>query len=400
MKQQFIWMIGARAYGSLVQAIVTVVLARLIGPAEFGALGLALGVSMFLLVIADFGVSTLIAKARALGDDGLVISLLKFNAWTSVGAALALAASAIVAGASNPSYLPLTFVVIALALEKNVDTGLGVAIADGDKIKPNVSVVIRRSLTLVLFLLMIALGIDALASYGVASLFGAIAGQVHMGLVLRSSLRAQSGAFRFYEVLHKTFPFFLSNIAAQSKSLDVVIIGAVAGVPAAGLYTAAIRLTNPFYLLPQALTALILPHAARNGPAYARRLGHLVALGALALLAGLAPLMLYSKQLAVLVLGTEYASASVLLTLSLGALPFVSLSSILGALLQSQGNQRFVAINGLFFAVLLLGAMWLGAVVQGAAGTAAALIIIFAAKSTILWGRLAFGRPDSLAPGS
>jgi O-antigen/teichoic acid export membrane protein len=136
------------------------------------------------------------------------------------------------------------------------------------------------------------------------------------------------------------------------------------------------------------LTEIVLPHAARKDPVGARR----VAVGVLAVHGGLfivcAACAAFATPLVTVVFGAEYSPAAPTLAASLLSMPVASLSSPLGSVLQGQGAERFVAANGVVFAVALVVSMTLGGLLYGGVGIAASIGIVFGVKDASLLAKI------------
>jgi hypothetical protein len=78
LRTQFIYLFGARIFASAAQAAVLLILARVVSVNSFGILNSALAVGLLAVGAADFGASTLLAKAQAKGDHVTVNECVNF----------------------------------------------------------------------------------------------------------------------------------------------------------------------------------------------------------------------------------------------------------------------------------------------------------------------------------
>jgi O-antigen/teichoic acid export membrane protein len=175
----------------------------------------------------------------------------------------------------------------------------------------------------------------------------------------------------------------VTTLASQSRNLDTAIVAVVLAPAAAGLYAAASKLVQPTLLIPQTIASLVLPRATRLGAASTSLLRPMV-LAAAASLVVVAPLLLVAEPLVVLVMGPQYAGAGDTLRWLLLGMPFASLYSALTAILQGTGRERYAAVNGVVFAVLLLVAVAVGALVGGTQGAAAGLSATFVVRTAVV----------------
>ncbi|QTE28899.1 oligosaccharide flippase family protein [Pengzhenrongella sicca] len=382
MRVQFLVILVSRGIGSLLQAAVLILLARAVPASVFGLVNAVIGIVGLVLVVTGLGMSTYVPRARALGRSADVAAALRLNTISNVVTGLALA-GAIVAWTSWGG-LPVGLAIIgaSLALERNVDTLLGVPIADGDSRTPAVSMLLRRSVSLAALLAGMWAGLEPLWAYGAGLLLGAVAGQLHVRHVL--DVDRTTGRSPTPDVLRQAWPFLVSNVTAQARTLDTAIVAATLSAASAGLYAAAAKLVQPLLLIPQTVGAVVTPHAARLEPRAARRLGLRLSAVFCASLAPIVPLMLVAEPLVVFVMGDAYAGAGPALAWSLAGLPFMALAASLGGLLQGQGAERLVAVNGTVFGLLMIPAIAAGAASAGIGGAAAGLGLSYLLRSAVL----------------
>jgi O-antigen/teichoic acid export membrane protein len=284
--------------------------------------------------------------------------------------------------------LILSLVFFSLCLEKNVDTSLGVAIADG-RVGVSTASLLTRRLTAVSVFGALAYGLEVgtAVAYGFALAAGSVVGLAHARIYVTSMILPGPQASS-KDVIRRAIPFFLSNVSAQFRLADTLIVSQAMSVLAAGLYSAGQRITNPLMIIPSAVSSLILPHASRLGRAEARRLTRRLVGAAIVFLLFLVPLVLAADSVILVVFGYQYLEGSGALRASLLALPFIALSSPLGSLAQGQNFEKFVAWNGVLFALGTLAATFLGVTLAGITGAAAGVAVSYFCKCLALWGRL------------
>ena len=378
--------IGARGLGSLANALMFVWVAREISLAEVGRLGAITSAMTFLFLITDLGLATYMPRQWARGFASEVRRGLRINAQAStVGIAIACSAIVVLQSADILGMFGYSYVLLALALglEKNTDTGLSLAIAVGARYLPLHSLLIRRLSSVAIFGSLLALEVQPLAGFCIALACGGVFGQLHYRRWARRFGRMGNGASTA-SVLKASTSFALANISGSARLLDTAIIASVVGVVGAGPYSAAVRLVNPFALVPAALTEVLVPHSAAMRGVDARKLGLRLVLAGLSALVVCGVGAFFAEDVVRLILGSRYGRTSPIFAVLLLGLPFVFLSSPLGSVLQGQGKERLVAWNGLVFGVLLLGLIALGAFVGGGLAAAAAIGLVYAFKCVVL----------------
>ena len=382
MRTQFLVILVSRGLGSLLQAAVLVLLARAVPASTFGLVNAVIGVVGILLVVTGWGLSIYVPRARARGDAADVVAALRVNTLSNVVTGVILAGAIAVWTTRGGLPVALAVIGVSLALERNIDTVLGVPIADGDSRTPAVSMLLRRVVSLGVLVACLRAGLDPLWSYGGGLLAGALAGQLHVRRVVR--VDASAGRTPARDVLRQAWPFLVSNLTAQARTLDTAIVATVLSPASAGLYAAASKLVQPLLLIPQTVGAVVTPHAARLGPRDARRLGLKLVAVFLAALVPIVAVLPFAEPLITLVMGSSYAGAGPALGWSLVGLPFMALATSLGALLQGQGKEHLVALNGTIFTLVMIPALVVGAITFGIAGAAAGLATSYVLRSVPL----------------
>lgn len=386
LKRQFITMVASRIFGVILQAVVIVAIGRASSVASFGHLGMVTSIGLFLGTVLDFGMSNALARAHVRQEKRLVGSILRLSSQVNV---ISLSLILILAGTAAltiQSPLWLFGVTAAMMIERNIETFLSIPIADGDTLTPSISLILRRTVTLVTTLGLYRLAdVSILNAYTWAYMIASLVGQIH---VRRRVKREGMPSLPVIKVLRICLPFFTSNITAHARYLDVTIVGIASTGHTAGLYSAGQRLASPLLVIPQTLAVLLVPHGARLSVSEVKRLASkLLAMSIAGSLLAL-PLLLFGRDLCTRLFGIDYGAAGPCLALTMIGLPFVAASSMLGSLLQGQGLDRFVAHNGVTFALATLSAIYFTASTNSAAMVAGAVTLTFVAKTAILAVRI------------
>lgn len=67
--KQFSWILLGRVVAAALQAATVVILARLLGPLQFGVLAAVLGIIIWLQAVADLGMAKLVVRERSVGSS-------------------------------------------------------------------------------------------------------------------------------------------------------------------------------------------------------------------------------------------------------------------------------------------------------------------------------------------
>jgi len=182
-------------------------------------------------------------------------------------------------------------------------------------------------------------------------------------LARREGLALRPGAFDpalARRLLHEVWPLMLSGFAVMLYlRIDAVMLRAMVGDAAVGIYSAAIRFTEIWYFLPMALGSSLLPsllRARERGPgAYTARLQAYYDLSAgLAYLLSV-PVALAAPWLIRLAYGPAFAAAGPVLALHVWSSVFVFLGVARGQFLVNESFTRFYLAATVVGAALNIG---------------------------------------------
>lgn len=388
MIRLFAALAGSRGLAAIILLVTNVLFARFAGPEIFGAASIVLSASTFAFVMIDSGVSTYIIRAAAREERGRVENAIRMNATTSALGAILIATTILILSSVGVVPGVLALLGAGLALEKSADALSGIFIARGAKRVLAEVIIVRRVFNLCLFVVLSVFGVEVLSSYAIAFLCGALVSWLRVRTQIASLGLKGASPVSWRAMIRECLPFLAANASASARNLDAPLIGMVSGGAAAGVWAAAQRLTTPFMLLPGALSSAVLPEAARSTSLRLRAASiKLSIVHAVLALVLVVPSML-SGEIVLLVLGPEFVDAGPVLRWLLLAFPFIALSSILGGVLQGAGEERFVARNGVVFAVLLVGWFGAGASLFSIGLVALGVAVVYVAKCFTLGLRL------------
>lgn len=382
LRVQFLVLLVARVLGSALQAVALVLLARSVTPDVFGVVNAVIAVVGIVLVATGLGMSLLVPRARAAGDADEVAAGLRMNLWSNLATAVVLVVGLGLYTGVRDLPVGVLLIGLSLALERNVDTILGVPVADGDSRTPAASMLLRRTVSLLVLVPALVVGVDPVWAFTCGLLAGALAAQVHIRRVVVAG--GDASAVPPGELLRRAAPFLVSNLSVQARSLDTAVVATVLGPAAAGAYAAAAKLVQPLLLVPLTLAGVVMPRAAQLASAEARRLARRLVVASLASGLVVLPVVVLAEPLVVLVMGEQYAGSGPVLAWSAAALPFIAMSASLGALLQGRGRERLIAVVSAAFAVLGLAGMAIGAAAGGIVAAAAALSVLTVVRCLVL----------------
>jgi len=338
----------AAAKGAVFVALV--VAARVLGPNGFGEFVLVYTAAQIAALMADMGLTTLVLRQGARSGRMHQASL-----WTAValnvGASLVCALGLVGAFAVlHPSGTSLAAIYVPTLLLLTVTTSLeGAAIAARRPVRVATCRLAGNGCVLGLTVVLLSvrpapeLVVVAFLVGGIVK-FACIAASTRSlvpGIAVRPRLAAP--------LLRRGAPFYGSAIAAfLYQRVDVLLLGALAGVAVAGEYAAAYRILDGTFLLPIAVVAAFLPSwtARRGRDDTTLGAGPVVPiLVCVGVLVGV-ELALARELIVDLLFGNEYASAASVLGILALSVPIFYANIALVWIAYSLGRERRVATLG------------------------------------------------------
>ncbi len=325
--------------------------ARELGPRAFGEFALVYTAAQITALLADMGLTSLVLRQGARSGRVHRASFwtaVTLNVAASLVCVLVLVATfAVLHGTGTAMaaiYGPtLVLLTVTTSLESAAVAARRPVRVAASRLAGNACV-----LALAVVLLQVQETPEALAA---AFLGGAVVKLVFIATATRSLVPAMAVRPRIaVPLLRKGAPFYGSALAAfLYQRLDVLMLGALAGVATAGEYVAAYRILDGILLLPAAVVAAFLPSWAErrnaNGSAI-RGAGRVVLLlVCIGVLAG-AELVLARGFLVDLLYGDQYASSALILAVLALSVPIFYADIALVWLAYVRGHEKRVALLG------------------------------------------------------
>jgi O-antigen/teichoic acid export membrane protein len=390
------WLAGERLIALIVSALVWIVVARLLGPAEYGVLSYATA-SVAIVLPAVLALQPLLVQrlANAPGERST------FTAAVRLALVLSLVCLAVPVGfavaRSDDRYAAAAVIAASTALLFGCFTvGEASLIAAG---RVRVVSVVRLIATFAgsagrLVLAVASIGAVGLALVGSVQfaltalvLFSLAGGWT---LLARATIRSEcrASAEQRQELLAAAWPLSLAGLAvAVYMSIDLLMLGLLSSDAETGQYAVAVRMVEATYLVPMALMTAVSPVIARlkrdDDKRYHQRLQQLASLCLVSALAAGAVVAVASWPVIRLLAGPQYGDSFQLLLLLLPATIFVGLGVAQGPWIINEGRTRFQlarTASGAGVNVVLNLAL---IPVLGAAGAAIATVVSYAASAVL-----------------
>lgn len=245
--------IVARVVAAGCQAATLLLLARALGPQEFGPLGQALSLGIIGAAIFGFGLTLRAIRIGVEADSRRLASTMYLIRFISAG----LAGSLLYALMSATGVASHSAIVAASTLLiSNMLNELSQAILSGRESHAAASTAILFQRVVPLALVLAAGSSErALQLFSVANIVTALAGAAP-ALVERAKPMGMAS------VLRSTTPYWAASVMAPLASLDVTVARLAVGQPAFGQYAAASRIGAPLNLAVSALVSIYTPRMA------------------------------------------------------------------------------------------------------------------------------------------
>jgi teichuronic acid exporter len=393
MRRQALWIFASRASGAVLQALLLILVARFITPEEFGVMNAFVGCFMFLGVVSDLGLTNFSIRAYAIdNDEDAALAAVALQRLLSLGF-FAIATGILGIGWALEILPPMwalgaTAIVLWVTLEKVCEAESAIFIARASVVQPAVSIIVRRAVSVLVFLPSIG-QLPPILAFGLSVIAGGAVGYVYLLTQRGGRSGAPVEGYGRASLIRAAIAFGVSNIFAQTRNLDGAAVALASGAAASGAYGASSRLASPIFLVSSAVASSVMPAIASSGPRIARRIvvfGLFAGLGALVISLSLLPI---SGQIMKLVFGEAYAGAGPILVTVVCATVMNSLISPFSAVLQAKGLAALVARVSSVFGVGVISAIFGGALLLGAQGAALGYLAA-STLSAILLGSFAW----------
>lgn len=201
------------------------------------------------------------------------------------------------------------------------------------------------------------------------------------------------------ELIKSAWPFTLAGVLARGYSqLDVILLGAMLGTAAVGIYSVPSKMVFAFQFVPLALSASLYPALSHAYVHSREKMTHLIegSMEYLSLVAVplIASLLFFGSSIIEFVFGASYRGSVTPLLIISGSILFGFLDIPVGALLNATGNQArqtlamgFTLVSNIILNVLLIPKF--GAVGAAIAAVSSQSILFFSglffARALIMW---------------
>lgn len=281
-------LLGAEVVGKVATFGFTVVAARELSRADFGAFSYALAFAVLVTTVPNWGFNAVLMREGSVDPDRLSRYYSQALAWR-LGLMVPTFAVAAVVGATSrrddEAAVALVLVLVATGLDLLADTGKAAAAVRGRLEAWALGLVVNRILSAVAAVVVLVAGgglVGAAAAYLAGSLSGVLVTTVAVARlgVRPTPWRVDVAGMR--AMGRQSFALGLDGVAAMLLArVDTVILGELRGDEAVAVYSVGYRLLDTVLVVVWSLNSVVFPRLSAAAPAEVRRVAER-ALGAVA----------------------------------------------------------------------------------------------------------------------
>ena len=345
------WLLLDKVVRMALGLVVGALVARYLGPTQFGRLNYAVAFVALFSAVATLGLDSIVVRdlVRRQEDRGKILGSAFSLKLGGALVCLVMAETAIRLLQPDDTKMHLLVGITATALVFQAFDVIDFLFQSGVRSKP---IVLVRMISFVLFAFVkvalvvtlaglvefawAALGEVALAALGFVWVFQRLFGAKWFGFGDLSTVRA---------LLKESWPFLLSSLAVMIyMRIDQIMLASAVGSYEVGLYSAALRLSEIWYVIPMAIVGSVAPsltatHGQSRAVYYGRLQRLFTSLVKLAYLVAV-PMSLLSTPLIVLLFGPQYAGAGPVLAIHIWTAVFVFIGVATGPWIINEGLGR------------------------------------------------------------
>lgn len=381
----FLGLLSGRFIAALLQAATLAVIARGLAPGDFATVASVTGVLIFLSSAGDLGVTTATTREAASGSLQSLTDLIVLNRLLAVTLATTgvLGMMLLAFFGQTEFYWQLLPMGAWIGMERLAENASAIHIGHRSS-KPVLSSLLLRKAGPLLAVLVASLTWPRFIILALS--IGYLGGTIMAFALTRHVSHADSehgGIWtRSRRAAKIAVPFWANSLAAQSRQLDVFIVGLFAGTQVALVYAPVARLIAPLRMIPTTFAQAILPFVVDAGQAVRIRKTLLLVFFFGVICFGSVGLM--SRNAIDLLYGPEYQQSSKALGVLAVGLIAAGLGSVLTSFAQGLGKEKQVAWVSMAMAVLTLSGVAWGSIEWGATGAAGAIGVVFVLQALAL----------------
>jgi PST family polysaccharide transporter len=392
-----VWLFGDRILRLGAGLLISVWIARYLGPAQFGLLSYAAAFVGLFLPVAMLGLDQVVVRDLVNQPDRRNEILGTALAIRLLAGFLSLAAAIVIIMTMRPDESLLQVLVALVGATLVLQAFDTVDLAFQSEVRSKYSVMARNASFLTVAAVRLVLILAAAPLVAFAAAIAAEALLTAVGLVVVFRMRGESlriwrfARTRAIALIQAAWPLMFSGLAiAIYMRIDQVMIGEMLPGDQAevGIYAAAVRISEVWYFIPGAVISSVAPaliHAKKSDPSlYARRTQQLFSSLAILGYAVAIPVSLLAGPLVRLLYGAGFSAAGPTLAVHVWAGLFVCLGLAQSSWLLNEGLTRLTLVSTALGAIINIGLNLLLIPDYGSFGAAIATLISYATTVVVI----------------
>lgn len=397
------WLLADRIFRLGVGIIIVVWLARYLGPDEFGVYSYAVAFVGLFSSVASMGIDTILVR-ELVNKEGRASELLGTALLLKIaGGTLAIILAVIAIAIVRPDDSQMLLLVVIAASGFVFQAGDVVDAWNQSRQNNRLSVLVRSGMATVGSCAKI--GIILLEAPLEAFITVTVIETLLVSIAFLLQYRSKQNGFRWRldlvlvkELLSLSWPFIFSGIAiALYMRIDQVMIGEMLTDADVGIYGAATRLSEVWYVLPTAAATAVTPKLLRtyaeSNVQFMHHLGRFMSLLIVVAIFIALVVTLGSERLIQFVFGLQYLGASEILTIHIWSAVFVFIGLAATIWMIANGHSKFSLFQTVLGAALNVLLNFILIPKLGAVGAAWATLISYAFVNYFINAFFGFSRP-------
>lgn len=344
------WLVAGRLSQLSVGVIVTVWIARYLGPAQFGVIGFALALVGLASSLGNLGLNSIVVRDVLRDPDRAHVTLGTAAALQVLSGTVTFAFLVGLACFLRPDDRVARLVMIIVALPVILKPSVIAKSWFESQVESKYAVWVDNGVFLLISAAKIALILTGAPLLDFAWAYAAQTGLAAIGMIVMFGrrgvplhrLRAVAG--RAGALLRDSWPLIVSGVAvAAYMRIDMVMLGQMLGDRAVGIYGAATRISEVWYFVPMAIAGSVFPAILgakeTSEELYYRRLQQLCDLMVVIAIAVAIPMTFFSDWVVSVLFGRAYAQAGPVLAVHVWAALFVFLGIASGRWVVAENRQ-------------------------------------------------------------
>lgn len=364
---------SSRIVGSVLQVLLLILLAREISVSDFGFFSAAFAISALICSFSDLGLSVLVPRSLISNRYDKLSKAINLHR-TVLGIFLFASLCCFVSFSlvtELRSYLYLPVLLFAVSIEFYCETQLTIPIAKNLPNSVSLSIILRRSAPLFIFLTSSQFeSIQPAFIAALSLLAGGLLGTIHVHRLNRKLL----GPVKFRilnsrDLWRDIFRVIPNQILVSTRNLDVPLVGLIGGAGSAAAYSLGLRFSNPVALVASSVASVVLPRMVGAEMRHAKELFLRLVKYALylsAFAAIVSPFII--NPMVEALFGEKYGFAVPVVALMIISSPIVSITAPATSILLGLGRDKHATAIAAMYAATFVITVSLGVQLAGAQG--------------------------------